>query len=87
MMGTMETRQTTQTHSLEEAMLHQDLATFAARFAISPAQAFVLPALFERVAQMAGRSTRQMVVDATYNNRELGEYLASVAKEVAAKAA
>ena len=71
----------------EEAMLHQELATFAARHSISPAEAVVLPALFERVAQKIGRPVRGLVADATYNNHGLGAYLASVAKEVAAKAA
>lgn len=71
----------------EEAMLHQELAVFAARHSISPADAVVLPALFERVAQETGRSVRGLVADATYNIPKLGEYLAGVAREVAAKAA
>lgn len=65
-------------------MLHQDLATFAARFNIAPADAYVLPALFERTAQMAGLPVRAFVSRATYSNPALGEYLATAARKVAA---
>ena len=74
-------------HFSEEAMLHQELAGFAARHSISPAEAVVLPALFENVSRQTGRSVRGLGSAATYTNQELGEYLAKVAKEVAAKAA
>lgn len=67
-------------------MLASELAIFAARHGISPKVAWVLPALFERVADSQNMSVRQLVADATYNNHGLGVYLASVAEEVAEKA-
>jgi len=68
-------------------MLHSEMATFAARHSLSPEQAVVLPALFSNVSKKTGHSERQLVADATFNNPKLGEYLASVAREVAAQVA
>jgi hypothetical protein len=64
-------------------MLINELAVFATRFNVPASAAHVLPALFERSAEMAGMATRQLVATATYNNNELGEYLAAKAVEVA----
>lgn len=61
----------------------QDLATFAARFNVSVADAYVLPALFERAAEKVGTTRRRLVVEATFNNPKLGEYLAACARKVA----
>jgi hypothetical protein len=61
----------------------QDLATFAARFNVAVADAYVLPALFERSAQSVGMAPRALVAEATFNNRALGEYLAKAARKVA----
>ena len=63
------------------------LVAFACRFNLSPAEAFVLPALFDRVAQTAKQSPAQTAAEATYSNARLGEYLASVARKVAAEVA
>lgn len=63
-------------------MLH-DLVAFAARFNVAAADAYVLPALFERSAQKVGMSPRALVTEATYNNPALGDYLAKAAKQVA----
>lgn len=63
-----------------------EIATFAERFAISPSVAFVLPAVFERCAQMAGMPVRAFVSAATFDSTELGEYVAEVAAKVAAEA-
>ena len=63
--------------------MHKEYAAFAARFAIPPAQAYVLPALFESAAWKAGMGVATLVADATYHNREVGEYMAAVAKRVA----
>lgn len=60
-----------------------EFAAFAARFAISPQVAYVLPALFERSAQMVGLPTRALLSQATYSNPALGEYLAEAARKVA----
>lgn len=62
-----------------------DLAAFAARFAITPAQAHVLPALFDNAAQKARMSVRALIAEATYRNVPLGEYLAAAARKVAAE--
>lgn len=62
----------------------QDLATFAARFNIAPADAYVLPALFERSAEKVEMAPRALVAEATFRNRALGEYLADCARKVAA---
>lgn len=62
----------------------QDLASFAARFNVSPQDAYVLPALFERSAQKVGMVPRALVAEATFRNNALGEYLANAARKVAA---
>ena len=61
----------------------QDFATFARRFAITPADAYVLPALFERTAQAVNLPVRALLSQATYSNAKLGEYLAECARKVA----
>lgn len=61
-----------------------EFATFAVRFNVSVADAYVLPALFERSAQMVGLPTRALLAQATYSNPKLGEYLAEAARKVAA---
>lgn len=63
-------------------MLH-DLATFASRFNVSHKDAYVLPALFERSAAMAGMTQRAFVIEATYRNNALGLYMADAARKVA----
>lgn len=63
----------------------QDLVTFASRFNVSVADAYVLPAVFERSAQMVGMQPRQLVAEATFRNQALGEYLADAARKVAAE--
>jgi len=60
-----------------------EYVSFASRFGISVQDAYVLPALFERSAQMAGMPVRSLLSQATYSNRELGEYLAKAARKVA----
>jgi hypothetical protein len=61
----------------------QELAVFAARFNVAVADAYVLPALFERSAQMAKMPVRALLAEATYNNNALGVYLANAAAKVA----
>ena len=61
----------------------QELAVFAAKFGVSPKDAHVLPALFERAAQIAGMPTCALLSRATYSNFPLGEYLAKAARQVA----
>ena len=63
----------------------QELAIFAARFGIAPADAYVLPALFERSAKMAKMPVRALLSQATYTNDALGEYLANACRKVAAE--
>ncbi len=63
--------------------MHNELAIFAARFNVSVKDAYVLPALFERTAQMAGLPVRSFLAQATYHNNALGEYLANAARKVA----
>lgn len=64
---------------------HSELATFAARFNIAASDAYVLPALFERSAQMVGLPVRALIAQATYTNNALGEYLAAAAHKVASE--
>jgi hypothetical protein len=66
-------------------MLTSDLASFAARFNIAPAEAYVLPALFESAAAKVGLPVRALVAQATFTNQALGEYLAKAARKVAAE--
>lgn len=61
-----------------------DLAAFASRFSIPADVAHVLPALFARSAQMVGRLPRSLIVEATYHNPALGQYMAECAHRVAA---
>jgi hypothetical protein len=65
-------------------MAHE-LAIFAARFNVAVADAYVLPALFERTAEMAKLPVRSFLAQATYSNNALGEYLANAARKVAAE--
>lgn len=60
-----------------------EFVAFASRFNVSAADAYVLPALFERSAQMTGMATRTLLSQATYSNAALGEYLANAARKVA----
>lgn len=62
-----------------------DLASFASRFNIAPADAYVLPALFENAAGKIGMTPRALVAEATFRNKALGEYLADAARKVAAQ--
>lgn len=59
-----------------------DLATFARRFNVSLADAYVLPALFERTAQKVSMAPRSLLAQ-TFTNNALGEYLAECAHKVA----
>jgi len=62
-----------------------DLASFASRFNIAPADAYVLPALFERSAEKVGMPIRALIAEATFRNAALGEYMAEAARKVAAQ--
>lgn len=62
-----------------------EYVSFASRFGISVEDAYVLPALFERSAQMAGMPVRALLSQATYTNQPLGEYLANAARKVASE--
>ena len=66
-------------------MLTQEIAVFANRFNLNPNEAVWLPATFENIAKKVGMSVRGLVSEATYNNRELGEYIATTIKGLAAK--
>jgi hypothetical protein len=59
-----------------------ELATFAARFNVAVVDAYVLPALFERIAQKVNMAPRALLAQ-TFTNAALGEYLATVARKVA----
>lgn len=58
------------------------LTAFAVRYNVAVADAYVLPALFERTAQKLGRAQTWLVQEAL-ENRPLGEYLAGCAATVA----
>jgi hypothetical protein len=64
-------------------MLVSEIAVFADRYNIPVSAAYVLPALFERTAQMANMAVSAMVSRATYD-AALGGYLAGCALNVAA---
>lgn len=61
----------------------QELAIFASRFNVSVEDAYVLPALFERAAEMAQMPLRSFIAEATFRNNPLGECLANAARKVA----
>lgn len=60
-----------------------ELAIFASRFGVAVKDAYVLPALFDRCAEMANMPVRALIAEATYNNNALGEYLAGCAQRIA----
>ena len=62
-----------------------EYVAFASRFNVAVADAYVLPALFERTAQLVGMPPRALLSQATYSNNALGEYLAGCARKVAAE--
>lgn len=62
--------------------MHQALATFALRYNIPVADAYVLPALFERTAMLTGREASDLLGQAIHNPA-LGGYLADCARKVA----
>jgi hypothetical protein len=64
--------------------MKMEYVTFAARFSVAPADAYVLPALFESVAAKVDLPVRALLARATYSDPGLGEYLAGVAQRVAA---
>ena len=76
-----------QTTTTSETVAMTDLIAFAGRFNLTPAQAVVLPALFDKAASECGMSRAELVAVATYRNIKAGEYLASVARTVAEKVA
>lgn len=61
----------------------QEYVIFASRFGITAEVAHVLPAVFERCAQIAKMPLRAFVSEATYSNQPLGEYIKTVAIKVA----
>jgi hypothetical protein len=65
--------------------MHNALAIFAARYNITPRDAYVLPALFDHSAAIAKLPVRELVEQATYSNAKLGEYIAKLARIVAEK--
>jgi hypothetical protein len=56
---------------------------FALAFNVPPSVAYVLPALFERAARMAGMAPHTLLQAACTGNRKLGIYLAECAHKVA----
>jgi hypothetical protein len=67
----------------EDLPMINDLAIFASRFNVSVADAYVLPALFERTAAIAKMPVRAFIGQATFSNNALGQYLADCAKKIA----
>ncbi len=63
--------------------LTNEIAIYAARFQIAPSVAYVLPALFEKCAAEVDMPVRSLVSQATYSNKELGVYIAEIARTVA----
>lgn len=61
-----------------------EIAIFAARFNVSVADAYKLPAVFDVAARKVGVPVRSLVATATYSNQALGEYLAGIARTVQA---
>jgi hypothetical protein len=70
------------TRKPQEASMVNEIATFAARFNVSVADAYKLPAVFEVAARKVGMPVRALIATATYSNQALGQYLAGVAKTV-----
>lgn len=56
---------------------------YAAEYHITPKQAVVLPALFERIAEVTNAISIQDLVNQARSNKELGDYIKSVALEIA----
>jgi hypothetical protein len=60
-----------------------EFVTFALRYNIRVRDAYVLPALFERSAQLTGRGPEELLKEAN-RNPALGSYMAEAAAKVAA---
>ena len=59
--------------------------SFAMSHQLTPQQAIALPALFQKASRELGMTVQELII-AAHVNRKAGEYLASVAVEVMAKA-
>ncbi len=58
------------------------LVEFAHSHSMTPKEAHVLPALFDKVAEKSDQTLRQAIVN-TIKCREYSDYLAKVAKQIA----
>jgi hypothetical protein len=59
------------------------LLDFAEQNRLTPAEAAVLPALFEKAAKAVQMDYSQFCTEATHHNCALGDYLSKVAKRIA----
>ncbi len=64
-----------------DTALHECYTTFAMQYGLGPGVVITLPALFERSADEVGITPLELC-ERTIINKELGEYLAGVAREV-----
>lgn len=60
-----------------------EIAIFASRHNVDVRDAYVLPALFDHIAQIAGMHRRAIVSHATYDNDALACYVVQCAREIA----
>ena len=65
--------------------LVSDLGIFSSRYGLKPIEAMLLPALFEKAANLAEPklAVRSVINSATYKNIELGNEIALLAKSLA----
>lgn len=73
------TQQTTPTTTQNE------IVTFAMSQGIGLELVYTLPAIFDKVAQIAGQPVRAIISQATYTNQPLADYIKELAIEVAGK--
>jgi len=64
-------------------LIISEIAIFAERFSISHGAAYTLPTVFEQVAEMVDKPVREIISQATYTNKPLGEYIKQIALQVA----
>lgn len=60
-----------------------EISTFATRHSIPVAQAYTLPTIFEKIAEVSGQSVRAIISQATYTNQGLADYVKELSAQVA----
>lgn len=64
------------------ALVLAEIGIFAERHGVAVEQAHTLPAIFDKIAEVAGKPVRVIISQATYSNVELASYVKELAEQV-----